>query len=125
MNVREKGRQCAVASECENHSRRAENIAGDESERGDGRAGPQNRAANVAKKFRRRFRERRVGMIRKIGAKRSLSYKLDHDVNNCSEDECEIRGTRNGARRIFHFAARNQCHFDSDKGEHQQHHRVA
>src|SRR5437588_9722563 len=77
MNVREKCRQRTVASECENHSRRAENIAGDKSERGDGRAGQQNRAANVAKKFRRRFRERRVGMIRKIGAKRSLSYKLD------------------------------------------------
>ncbi len=117
MHVREKRRQCAVAAEGENHARRTENVARNKTERGDGRAGEQSSAADVAEKFRRRFGERRVFVVGKIGAKGSLRHELDRDVNDSGDDEREVSGTWNRARRIFHFTARNQCHFDSDEGE--------
>ena len=120
MNVREPRWQRAVAAEGEDHARRTEDVAGDEAERGDGRACEQNGAADVAEKFRGGFGERRVFVIGKIGTERSLRHELDQNVDDGGDDEREISRARNGARGIFHFAARNQRDFDSDEGEHQQ-----
>ena len=125
MDVREKRWQCPVASEGKDHSRGTQNVAGDKSEGGDGRAREQNRASNIAEKFRGCFRERRVFVIRKIGTKCSLRHELDRDVNDRGHDERQVSGTRNSARRIFHFAARDQCDFDSDEREDQQDDAVA
>ena len=125
MDVREKRWQCPVASEGKDHSRGTQNVAGDKSEGGDGRAREQNRASNIAEKFRGCFGERRVLVIREIGAKRSLRHELDRDVNNGGDNEREVSGTRHRARRIFYFTARNQCHFDSDEREDQENDAVA
>src|SRR5205823_11308172 len=95
MNVREKFRQRTVPAEGEDHSRRTENIAGDKAEGGDRRAGDQNRATNVTKKFRSRFRERCIRMVREVAAERSLRDNLDQNINDGRDDEREIRGTRN------------------------------
>ena len=58
-------------------------------------------------------------MVRKIGAERPLPYDLDQDVNDCRNNEREISGSRNCARRILYFAARNQRHLDSDERKNQ------
>jgi len=64
-------------------------------------------------------------MIRKIAAKRSLRDELDHEVDDSGDDKSEISRPRNRARRILHFAARNQRHLDSDEGENQQNNGIA
>ena len=64
-------------------------------------------------------------MIREIGAERTLRYELDQDVDDRGDEERQIRRTRNGARRILHFAARNQCHLDSDESENQEDNGIA
>ncbi len=115
--MREKLWQRAVASESKNHSRGTQNVARYKSECGDAGSGEKNRAAEVAEKCRRRFGEWGIRMLRDIGAERPLRDKLDHEVDASGDDECEISRPRNRARRILHFAARNQRHLDSDKGE--------
>ena len=64
-------------------------------------------------------------MIGKLSTERSLRHKLDQDVKDCGDDEREIRRPRHGARRIFHFTAWDQRHFDADEGEDQQNDGVA
>ena len=125
MDVREPRRQRAIAAEREDHARRTEDVAGDKSKRGDGRAREQDGAADGAEKFRGGFSERRVSVIGKIETERSLRNELDQDVNDRGDDEREISGTRNGSRRIFYFAARDESDFDSDEGEDQQDNCVA
>ena len=125
MNVREPLWQRAVAAKREDHARRTEDVTGDEAERGDRRAREQNDAATVAQKSCGRFGERRVFVVGKIDTERSLRHELDENVNDGGDYEREIRRARNGARWIFHFAARNQRYFDSDKGEDQQDYTVA
>ena len=125
MDVREPLRQRAVAAEGEDHSRRTEDVARDETEGGDGCAGEQNSAPDVPEKFRGGFGQRRVFVIGKIDTESSLRHELDENVDDGGDDEREIRRARYGARRIFHFAARNQRNFDSHKGEDQQDNSVA
>src|ERR1700730_14047171 len=117
MNVREKLRQRAVAPESKDHTRRTQNVARHKSKRGDTGSGQKNRTTQIAEKFRCRFGEWRVRMIREIGAESTLRYQLDKEVNDRRDDERQIRGPWNGARGILHFAAWNQCHLDSDEGE--------
>ena len=125
MDVREPFRQRAVAAEGEDHARRTEDVAGNESERGNGRAGEENSAADVAEKFRGGFGERRVFVIGKIDTERSLGHELDENVNDRGDDKREIRRARNSARGVFHFAARDQRHLDSDEREDQKDDSVA
>ena len=75
----------------------------------------------MAEKFRSGFGKRCVfvGRIGKVGTERALRHELDENVNDRGDDEREISRTRDGARRIFHFTARDQCYFDPDEGEHQ------
>jgi hypothetical protein len=83
--------------------------------RGDARASQENHAAEVAKKCRRRFSERRSGMVREIGTERSLRDELDHQVDDRRNHQREISRPGNGTRRIFHFATWNQRHLDAPR----------
>ena len=125
MDVREPRRQRAVAAEREDHARRTENVAGDKSERGDGCAREQDSAADGTEKFRGGFGQWRISVIGEIETERPLRDELDQDVNDRGDDEGEISGTRNGSRRIFYFAARDERDFDSDEGEDQKDNCVA
>src|SRR5205814_7112961 len=111
MDVREPFWQRAIAAEGKDHARRAQDVAGDETEGGDGCAREENGAANVTEKFRGSFGQWRVFVIGKIATERSLRDELDENVDDGGDDEREIRRARYGARRIFHFAARNQHNF--------------
>ena len=88
MHVREPRRQRSVAAEGEDHAGRTQNVAGDEPESGDGRAGKQNGAPDVAKKFRGSFGQGRVFVIRELAAECALCHELNHDVNDGGDDEC-------------------------------------
>src|SRR6266567_9325802 len=105
MHVRKPCWQSAVAAEGEDQARRTEDVAGDETEGGDGCARKQDGATDVAEKFRGGFGQWRIFVSREIAAECALRHELDHDVNDRSDDECEISGARNGARWILHFAA--------------------
>ena len=73
----------------------------------------------------RSFRQGSFRVRSELGPEYSLRDDLQRDVNECREDEGEKDCTRHSARRIFHFTARDQSHFNSDKGKHQQHDRVS
>src|SRR5260370_35609910 len=64
-------------------------------------------------------------MIRQIGTKGPLSHELDHDVNNRGDKKREISRTRNRARGIFYFSARNECDLDPNECEKKQQNSVA
>src|SRR4030095_10919434 len=125
MNVREKLRQRTIAAESKDQTRRTQDVARDKSKRRDRGSSQENRSAQIPKKNRCSFGQRRARMVRKIGAERALPYDLDQGVNDRRNDKREVRGARNRTRGIFHLAAGNQRHFDSNESENQQDNGVA